>query len=848
MNTLPVPSRDPGLADDPASVPGAAPTDTPILPILRRRWRAVVGALLAALLVGAIYLQLAKPIYRSSGGVYINSVVEAGQAPVEHTVLTPAEAAGASQSITSAAVLQQAVDTRGLDDLAIFDDVPDVLAHLRQHLRVDADAPQGVVTITFEAARAEDAAAVVDAVLAAYLEHEGLLGQPRFGEPMDLGTTGGVSSEASEDASESDGADEAGAQRVAEMRLQQLMGAVTQAQVELAAAQQLDERAQRADLSQLVQMAEQLGVRTDRGLAELALHQAEVSRLQQLLAGLPEQYGPNHRQRQAYEQQIVQALQERADAEVTLENALRRALEQNLAGAQLQATELRAALEAQHRVVTPPVVPRVVLIDPAVVGPRPVRPSRARVLLAAVLGGLALGTGLALLREGRETAVENAPLPMAGELDVVAGRGVAGLPGRIDPQRLLQTADDAAPGQGDGVVLGTVPMLASGASLAGRGYEAAALAVHQVRAIVQVRAHQRGQRSFAFTSPGRGAGKTSVAVGVASSLATSGDRVLLVDADLSGRIQKGQTQQTGGYAADADGDREQPSVRLEQLAAEAGHLDDADARALARPTAALLGLPGLLDGRPLGECVISSSTPNLHLLPAVYAEPRHVGQLSDRTIAALLEASVEAFDIVIFDIGPVPGSVEGLLVCSQADGVVVVAAAGQPRGMLDKSLSYLKVVGASVAGTVLNRVGRDKADGSDTSAAPTGEAGPQRQWSPQDVSLEGSGILAAAVMAELDPQPETASPRAVPGQNDAAPAPAATTKPTPNKKKTRSKAKPTSQAGDAPKKKTAAKKSTPKKKSTRTKASPPATGPAAPARPKPDTADSVIAGLSLDDD
>src|SRR5690606_21470794 len=75
------------------------------------------------------------------------------------------------------------------------------------------------------------------------------------------------------------------------------------------------------------------------------------------------------------------------------------------------------------------------------------------------------------------------------------------------------------------------PMLDEGAS-----------SIHQIRAILQIRAMQQGQKSFAFTSPQRGSGRTSVIVGVGTSLALSGTRTLLVDCDLAGRIARGAAE------------------------------------------------------------------------------------------------------------------------------------------------------------------------------------------------------------------------------------------------------------------------------------------------------------------
>ena len=110
----------------------------------------------------------------------------------------------------------------------------------------------------------------------------------------------------------------------------------------------------------------------------------------------------------------------------------------------------------------------------------------------------------------------------------------------------------------------------------------------------------------------------------------------------------------------------------------------------------------------------------------------------------MIDASRDAYDLVIFDTGPVPGSVEALLVASQCDGVIVIVPQGEERRAMDRTMSYLKVVGAKVLGTVFNRV------------APDGDAAglPEGVSRPGAVPL-GSGILAAAVFSDASPDSES---------------------------------------------------------------------------------------------
>ncbi|MEL7087378.1 MAG: hypothetical protein AAGL98_02870, partial [Planctomycetota bacterium] len=285
---------------------------------------------------------------------------------------------------------------------------------------------------------------------------------------------------------------------------------------------------------------------------------------------------------------------------------------------------------------------------------------------------------------------------------------------------------------------GLVPEIPTGRRLTSPNFDATASSIHQIRAVLQVQAGSKNAKAFAFTSPRRGAGKTSVTIGVASSLAMSGTKTLVVDCDLAGRIARGQVGQPAagsqaerppatsngnghhngsgngnGHAADANGfDRFGPidpegsspdNPSMDNVVIEEGFVSDENKQALAEAQGTKVGVTGMLDGGSLAECAVDATVPGLSLLPAVHAQTHHIGMMSDAFIRRLIEEAQGTYDLVLFDTGPVPGSVEALLVTSQVDGVVVVVPQGEARQALTRTMSYLKVVGASVFGTVFNR-------------------------------------------------------------------------------------------------------------------------------------------------
>ena len=143
--------------------------------------------------------------------------------------------------------------------------------------------------------------------------------------------------------------------------------------------------------------------------------------------------------------------------------------------------------------------------------------------------------------------------------------------------------------------------------------------------------------------------------------------------------------------------------------------------------------------------------------------------MSDQFIRDLLDQARDEFDLILFDTGPVPGSVEALLVTSQVDGVVIVIPHGETGQALDRMMSYLKVVSANIIGTVFNQAPKPgqsngAAAGQSASPASTNAPDPQGQDlhessdASEDIGRDideafddiplGSGILAAAVFAD----------------------------------------------------------------------------------------------------
>lgn len=343
------------------------------------------------------------------------------------------------------------------------------------------------------------------------------------------------------------------------------------------------------------------------------------------------------------------------------------------------------------------------------------RPSRA--ILGASLGilaGLAL-TPLVLLADNRVRRAE------AAQLD--------------DPNAPL---------------FGAVPALDE-SGLSGEAGDAAALSIHEIRALMQIRAETHGARAFAITSPTRGAGKTSLTVGLASSLALSGTRTLLVDCDLAQRhapatpVAAKKPGDPAPAASPGSTNATRPveqKQNLDQVMLQMGYLDDTDPEVFLLSHDQSVGMTGLLEGQPLTHCVIETSVPGLSILPALSASSQHIARMSTAFVRRLIDDARQDYDMIIFDTGPVPGSVEALVVTSEADAVILVVSRGEFRDRFEKAVAYLRVVGAPLIGTVFNRARNDDL----TVEAPI-DAGRKRPAAPLRPAqrIAGSGLLAAAV-------------------------------------------------------------------------------------------------------
>ena len=269
---------------------------------------------------------------------------------------------------------------------------------------------------------------------------------------------------------------------------------------------------------------------------------------------------------------------------------------------------------------------------------RPTQPISPRPTVNLVLGVLlGLGTGLATaaLLEALDRTVKSPS--QAADL---FRSPLLGLVPRLKPNSLLPstTADDPS-------------------SPSGEAYRALRTAVRFIDV-------DKPLRTILITSPLAGEGKTTTAANFAVALAHSGERVVLLDADL----------------------------RRPRVAQLMGVPDGVGVTSVITRTAAL-------------EDVIQGWRDVLAVIAAGPIPPNPSEILGSQAMANVLEELRDLADVVILDAPPVLPVTDAVVLATQVDGVIIVARAGRTqRGQAAEARRRLDGVGAHVVGCVLNGV------------------------------------------------------------------------------------------------------------------------------------------------
>ena len=177
-------------------------------------------------------------------------------------------------------------------------------------------------------------------------------------------------------------------------------------------------------------------------------------------------------------------------------------------------------------------------------------------------------------------------------------------------------------------------------------------------------------RTILVTSAVSGEGKTTTAINLAAALAQSGERVLLVDADL----RRARIAETLGL---------EPGV----------------------------GLTGVITRRIAVEDAIQGWQ-EVGVLASGALPPNPSEMLGSEAMARLVERLRSLSDVVVFDAPPVLPVTDSVVLGAQVDGVVLVGRYGKTqRAQAAEARRRLDAVGANVVGSVFNAVPTSAAHG-----------------------------------------------------------------------------------------------------------------------------------------
>ncbi len=268
----------------------------------------------------------------------------------------------------------------------------------------------------------------------------------------------------------------------------------------------------------------------------------------------------------------------------------------------------------------------------------------------------------------------------AGVLSLFLGLGLVLLIVLLD--RSIKSTADATQATG-APLLGIIPMLDE-SELGGTSDGSRDLYVHRnpgsrvaeccrsLRTNIMFSAADRPLKTIVVSSANPREGKTTTVIYLGTTMAQSGQRVLLIDTDM----------------------------RRPRLHASTG---------VSRKT----GLTNLIVGdHDYEEVIKSTEIPNLFVLPCGPLPPNPAEILMTQRFQTVLAELATRFDRIILDSPPLQVVTDAVVLSKHTDGVILVAKAGKTlREDLRRSARHIRAVNGTIFGTILNAIEPDKRSG-----------------------------------------------------------------------------------------------------------------------------------------
>ena len=288
----------------------------------------------------------------------------------------------------------------------------------------------------------------------------------------------------------------------------------------------------------------------------------------------------------------------------------------------------------------------------------PIGPRRLQGVMIALFLALALGVGLALFLEYLDDTVKSASDVERGlRLPALA---VIPIAGRTATQRLLPIPSllrrNIGSGSGRELLINS-----DGPSVQAEAYK-------HLRTSVLLSIAGRAPRTLLVTSSVPAEGKTTTVVNMATVLAQTGARVLVIDADMR-------------------------RPRLHQL------FGVENREGLSTALSSDMTLNEIL------SMVNQYKDTNVYLLSSGAIPPNPAELLGSEQMRNLLEGACESFKYIIIDSPPITSFTDGVLISSLVDGVLLVVHGGRTsRQVVKRTRQMLQEIGARIIGVVLNKI------------------------------------------------------------------------------------------------------------------------------------------------
>ncbi len=381
--------------------------------------------------------------------------------------------------------------------------------------------------------------------------------------------------------------------------------------------------------------------------------ESELSELRRSREALIKKFTEEHPRIQALDAQIESLAAELAEVEETTkklpttQQEILRLTRNAEVASQLYTTLLNNAQEL--KVVKAGTVGNVRVIDPAVPPLKPVRPKKVFVVAMSFVLGLLIAIAAAIVRKRMQAGVEDPAL-----VEKQLGLPVYATVPLSEKQRELNRRQKK--GEKTNLVLATV--------------EPGDLAVESMRSLrTSLHFAQLDAKNniIMITGPAPGAGKTFVAANLATILASSGKRVLLVDGDM----RKGRLHTLFGLPREG-------------------------------------GLSELIAGnKELEEVIRSTGVTDLDFVSTGKRPPNPAELLMHERFASFLEEVSQSYDHVVIDTPPVLAVTDAAIIGRLAGATLLVLKDGQhPLREIEQSVKRLKLAGVNLRGAVFNAISK----------------------------------------------------------------------------------------------------------------------------------------------